>query len=177
HRRLARRASPTELARRLDVLAAEIERLKLGEAAVEADTSEHGMGPAASKVYRKSSGLSVGGYGELLYQSLASTATTGPVGPARPDRLPARGALLRLQIRRSLGVQLRDRGRARLDRRGRRGLGRIRLPRLSLAPELERAFRARARTDGLCQRATRADGVSRCQAARCRAGDLADDLA
>lgn len=58
-----------ELERRLDLLAAEIERLKLGEVAVEASTSVHGYGPAASKVYRKSQGLSIGGYGEMLYES------------------------------------------------------------------------------------------------------------
>ncbi len=61
-------AETAEIERRLAILAAEIERLKLGEAAVEADTSEHGYGPAASKVYRRGPGLSIGGYGELLYQ-------------------------------------------------------------------------------------------------------------
>lgn len=57
-----------KLERRVDLLAAEIERLKLGEAAVVADESVHGLGPAASKIYRKAQGLSIGGYGEMLYQ-------------------------------------------------------------------------------------------------------------
>jgi hypothetical protein len=57
-----------ELERRLDVLAEEIERLKIGEAATPADTSEHGLGPAASKIYRAERGVSIGGYGEFLYQ-------------------------------------------------------------------------------------------------------------
>ncbi len=57
-----------ELARRLDVLAAELERLRLGEAAVVATEGEHGLGVAASKVYHEDQGLSIGGYGEMLYQ-------------------------------------------------------------------------------------------------------------
>jgi hypothetical protein len=61
-----------ELERRLEVLAGEIEKLKIGEAAVAADESEHGFGPAASKVYRTEQGLSIGGYGELRYQNFDS---------------------------------------------------------------------------------------------------------
>ncbi len=57
-----------ELARRLEVLAAELERLRLGPAAVAATEGEHGLGVAASKVYHAEQGLSIGGYGELLYQ-------------------------------------------------------------------------------------------------------------
>lgn len=57
-----------ELARRLDVLAQEIEELKLGETAATAERAERGFGPAASKVYRQGQGLSIGGYGEVLYQ-------------------------------------------------------------------------------------------------------------
>jgi cell division protein FtsB len=57
-----------ELERRLEVLAGEIEKLKIGEAAASADQSDYGLGPAASKVYRTERGLSVGGYGELVYQ-------------------------------------------------------------------------------------------------------------
>jgi uncharacterized small protein (DUF1192 family) len=57
-----------ELERRIEVLAGEIERLRIGEAAAAPDRSEHGLGPAASKIYRTERGLSVGGYGELRYQ-------------------------------------------------------------------------------------------------------------
>lgn len=56
-----------ELERKLEVLAAEIDSLKIGEAAATAGESEHGFGPAASKVYRTERGVSIGGYGELLY--------------------------------------------------------------------------------------------------------------
>src|SRR3954447_4736389 len=61
----------TELERQLQVLAQEIETMKLGEAAVTADRSMNGMGPAASKIYRSGSGsgLAIGGYGEAIYRS------------------------------------------------------------------------------------------------------------
>ena len=51
--------------------------MAIGEAAVEATESEHGFGPAASKVYRKNQGLSIGGYGEMLYQGFDSTRDDG----------------------------------------------------------------------------------------------------
>ena len=49
-----------ELERRIDVIAGELEKIELGEAAVVADESEYGFGPAASKIYRTPSGLSIG---------------------------------------------------------------------------------------------------------------------
>lgn len=58
-----------ELARRVDLLAEELETLRVGEAAVKAEVSERGFGPAASKIYRAHDGLSVGGYGEVVYQN------------------------------------------------------------------------------------------------------------
>lgn len=61
-----------ELERRLEVLAGEIEKLKIGEAAASADETGYGFGPAASKIYRTERGLSVGGYGEVLYQNFDS---------------------------------------------------------------------------------------------------------
>ena len=75
----ALKASPTdaatqarlaELDRKIDILTREIEKLKIGEAAVEVSTAQYGVGPAASKVYGKK-GLSIGGYGEVLYQNFA----------------------------------------------------------------------------------------------------------
>jgi hypothetical protein len=59
-----------ELERRLEVLAGEIEKLKIGEAAAAADRSDYGLGPAASKVYRAERGISIGGYGEIAYQKI-----------------------------------------------------------------------------------------------------------
>jgi hypothetical protein len=60
-----------ELERRLEILAGEIEAMRIGEAA-EATASENGFGPAASKVYRAERGLSIGGYGEVIYQNFDS---------------------------------------------------------------------------------------------------------
>src|SRR5436190_15666056 len=59
-----------ELERRLDVLAAEVEKLRAGSPAAEAPLAPgHGLGPAASKIYGKDRGVSIGGYGEALYQN------------------------------------------------------------------------------------------------------------
>ena len=66
-----------ELERRIELVAAELERLKLGEAAIVAVESVHGLGPAASKIYRKSQGVSIGGYGELVYQNFSGTTDAG----------------------------------------------------------------------------------------------------
>jgi len=60
----------TEIERRLGILAEEMEDLKVGEAAVKVsrDQTVSGLGPAASKVYQKEQGVSVGGYGEALLE-------------------------------------------------------------------------------------------------------------
>ena len=70
-----------ELERRLEVLAGEIEKMKIGEAAAEADRSDYGLGPAASKVYRAERGISIGGYGELVYQHVQGSGE--PAAKAR----------------------------------------------------------------------------------------------
>lgn len=57
-----------EMQRQIDVLTQEIEAIKNGEAAkkpVQADTTQYGLGAAASKVYRADQGVSFGGYGEF----------------------------------------------------------------------------------------------------------------
>ena len=70
-----------ELARRIEVLSRELEARRLGDAADPAPpagaTGKWGLGPAASKVYAKSSGLSIGGYGESLYQNFDATREDG----------------------------------------------------------------------------------------------------
>lgn len=77
-----------ELERRLDLLASELERARTGGVAeTEAPAKgEYGFAPAASKVYRKASGVSLGGYGEALYQNFAARAEDGTAS-ARQDRL------------------------------------------------------------------------------------------
>ncbi|MBZ0112411.1 MAG: hypothetical protein K8J08_08130 [Thermoanaerobaculia bacterium] len=72
-----------ELARRIDLLASELEALRLGEEVVAADRSEHGYGPAASKVYRSQPGVSLGGYGEFLFESFSSTRDDGSASGQR----------------------------------------------------------------------------------------------
>jgi len=66
-----------EIERQIEVLAGEVEREQLGEAAPTAAKSEHGYGPAASKIYRTGQGLSIGGYGEMLYQGYDGTLDDG----------------------------------------------------------------------------------------------------
>ncbi|MDP6941350.1 MAG: hypothetical protein QGH51_04900 [Planctomycetota bacterium] len=63
---LAQEPSNQELSRRIDVLAEQIETIGLQETGGSVG-SLHGMGPAASKVYSTESGISFGGYGEMLF--------------------------------------------------------------------------------------------------------------
>ena len=66
-----------ELERRLDAVGREIERLNLGADVVQADTASMGLGPAASKVYQVTQGISIGGYGEVLYENYAAEREDG----------------------------------------------------------------------------------------------------
>jgi hypothetical protein len=75
-----------ELSRRIDILAQEIESLKMGEAAAsteagaragEMSVERYGIGPAAAKVYGLKKGVSIGGYGEVLYNNFASKDQSG----------------------------------------------------------------------------------------------------
>jgi hypothetical protein len=68
-----------EIERKIEILATEVEDLKIGEAAVTAsrESALPGLGPAASKVYQKGSGVSIGGYGEALYESFADERDDG----------------------------------------------------------------------------------------------------
>jgi len=72
-------AKIAEIERQIEILAREIEQLKIGEAAAPASVSKDqhwGVGPAASKVYGKK-GVSIGGYGEFAYDSFASLRQDG----------------------------------------------------------------------------------------------------
>ncbi|MDT8370215.1 MAG: hypothetical protein RQ745_13495 [Longimicrobiales bacterium] len=61
-----------DLNRRIEAISRELEALRLGrEVAPEADSSVMGFGPAASKVYRVNEGVSIGGYGEVLYENFS----------------------------------------------------------------------------------------------------------
>lgn len=65
-----------ELRRRLEVLAAEVERLRSGEEPEQELTEERrralGLAPSAAAAYRRRHGLSFAGYGELLYENYAA---------------------------------------------------------------------------------------------------------
>jgi len=79
----ANAATVAELERQIQVLAAEVEKLKLGEAAPEDGAGRYGLGPSASKVYSLKKGVTFGGYGEMLYSSPSSSLEDGsPSGQA-----------------------------------------------------------------------------------------------
>ena len=74
-----------ELRRRIDLLAAEVERLRSGEApraGLSADEARAiGLAPSASATYGEGRGLSIAGYGEMLYENFASENEAGtPAG-------------------------------------------------------------------------------------------------
>lgn len=83
-----------ELERRIDLLASEIEKMRTGGATeVEAPEGQRGFGPAASKVYRVERGVSIGGYGEMLYQNFAREREDG-VRSGETDQIDLLRAIL-----------------------------------------------------------------------------------
>ena len=71
-----------ELRRRIDLLAQELEQLRSGESTAQQPLSAEdrrslGLGPSASAVYEHKPGVSVAGYGEVLFQRLAGTDESG----------------------------------------------------------------------------------------------------
>ncbi len=67
-----------ELSRRIEILAEEIEKTKLGEVAERKYESKFGMGPAASQIYHlKKAGVSLAGYGEVIYQNFNANDESG----------------------------------------------------------------------------------------------------
>ncbi len=82
-----------EIDRRLDILSQEIERLRLGEQVAGATTSESGMGPAASKIYHAQPGVSLGGYGEALYQNFNTRRDNGAPSGVADDLNLLRGVV------------------------------------------------------------------------------------
>src|SRR5882672_4517978 len=83
----------TELERRIDLLAAEIEKARTGAAPEPAaEKPAPGFGPAASKVYSAARGVSIGGYGEVVYENAAGE---------RQDKAPS-GAADRIDLLRNV---------------------------------------------------------------------------
>jgi hypothetical protein len=67
-----------ELERQMQVLAEELEKLKLGDVAEEKPpTGQYGFAPSASKVYGIDKGVSIGGYGEVVFQDFADQRDDG----------------------------------------------------------------------------------------------------
>ena len=93
----AQERDTTDLARlhaQVEAITRELEELRLGrDVVVEADTSVLGFGPAASKVYKVPQGVSIGGYGELLYENFAGTREDDTAAGVR-DRLDALRAIV-----------------------------------------------------------------------------------
>jgi hypothetical protein len=78
--------SVKDLSRKVDALTDELERMQLGEVAGPTE-SVNGLGPAGSKVYSsKKSGVTIGGYGDLLYNRYASETDDGKVSTQK-DRI------------------------------------------------------------------------------------------
>jgi hypothetical protein len=93
----AQERDTTELKRlrdQVEAISRELEELRLGrDVVVEADSSVYGFGPAASKVYKVGQGVSIGGYGEVLYENFAGTREDDqPSGET--DRFDALRAIL-----------------------------------------------------------------------------------
>lgn len=93
----AQERDTTDLARlqaQVDAITRELEELRLGQdVVVEADSSLLGFGPAASKVYKVRQGVSIGGYGEVLYENFGGTREDdAPSG--QTDRLDALRAVV-----------------------------------------------------------------------------------
>ncbi|HEY3176865.1 MAG TPA: hypothetical protein VGK94_14005 [Candidatus Polarisedimenticolia bacterium] len=71
-------ARTAELQRQIDLMAAELEKARLGKAAAPRELEPaFGLGPAASKVYSVERGVSIGGYGEALVQDFSAKADDG----------------------------------------------------------------------------------------------------
>ena len=72
-------AAQNEQDHKIEVLSQEVEKLKAGKDLFPAakETGRYGYGPAASKVYEVNHGVSIGGYGEFLYNKNARTDEAG----------------------------------------------------------------------------------------------------
>lgn len=66
-----------QLEKKVGILTEEIERLRLGRVAEPELESVYGLGPAASKVYHVGKGVSIAGYGEMVYQNFSDEKEDG----------------------------------------------------------------------------------------------------
>ena len=63
----------------IDAVAGQLEEVEFRDIMPEIGESQFGMGPAASKVYAKDQGLSIGGYGEMAYTNKAGQSDRATV--------------------------------------------------------------------------------------------------
>lgn len=90
----ARQDTLRELVRKVDILTRELEKQRLGEVVEREYKSKFGLGPAASQVYyRKDSGVSLAGYGEMIYQNFSASRDDGSASGARDQLDYLRGIL------------------------------------------------------------------------------------
>lgn len=82
-----------EIRRQIDVLTREIEGLKIEQEPPRPTVPQYGLGSAAAKVYNAESGLSIGGYGEMVYEGFASERDNGLASGTR-DQLDVLRAIL-----------------------------------------------------------------------------------
>ncbi len=76
-----------EVQRQIEILTQEIERMRLGEVAEEPYEPQRGLGPAAARVYHlKKSGVSIAGYGEIVYENYSRKREDGG-GANKPDQV------------------------------------------------------------------------------------------
>jgi hypothetical protein len=73
-----------ELERRIDLLAVELEKSRSGGEEPAPVKGQPGLGPAASKIYGRSKGVSIGGYGEVIYDRPATTQQDGAESGQQP---------------------------------------------------------------------------------------------
>ena len=69
-----------EIRRQLNVVAQEVEKLRSGEEEVVLEESQRrslGLGPSAASIYTKKQGVSLAGYGEMLYENFPEETDAG----------------------------------------------------------------------------------------------------
>lgn len=81
------------LERQVEAVSRELERLQLGADVVEADTAIGGLPFGASKVYQIQRGVSLGGYGEVVYENFSTEQESGAPSGAADEFDALRGIL------------------------------------------------------------------------------------
>jgi hypothetical protein len=65
-----------ELEKKVEALSRDVETVRLGDLAPPVGEGKYGLGPGASKIYFQKEGVSIGGYGEAVYQNFDSSEKT-----------------------------------------------------------------------------------------------------